>query len=271
MDDVRNVLATLKRRHHRQDWHPITHGHSGAGVWRLGGDPGHYVKIAPRSVSPDSGFDLVAEADRTVWLGGQGIPTAEVVEVGADDTAAWLVTTAVPGRSAAEPWPAEQRADVVDALADIARALHALPVADCPFDRGLAVTVPHARQAAAAGLVDLADLDVERQGWSVSRLLAELDATRPAVEEPVVCHGDLCLPNVLLDPDTRAVTGVIDLGRLGTADRYADLALATRSLSAESLNPQFGPAFAARFLARYGESRVDARRLEFYRLLDEFC
>lgn len=33
------------------------------------------------------------------------------------------------------------------------------------------------------------------------------------------------MPNFMVDPKTLQCTGLIDLGRLGTADRYADLAL----------------------------------------------
>ena len=138
----------------------------------------------------------------------------------------------------------------------------------CPFDRGLAVTVPAARRVARDGLVDLADLDPERRDWTVERLLARLEATRPDAEDLVVCHGDLCLPNVLLDPETLTVTGIIDTGRLGVADRHADLALVTRSLTSRGLNPQYGAVHADRFLARYGHA--DPARIAFYRLLDEF-
>src|SRR3954449_2313667 len=77
---------------------------------------------------------------------------------------------------------------------------------------------------------DLDDLDEERRGWTRDRLVAELLATRPADEDLVVCHGDLTLDNVLFDPDTCRVTGVLDAGRLGVADRWVDLAIATRSL-----------------------------------------
>ena len=54
------------------------------------------------------------------------------------------MTAEVPGRSAAEPWPEAFRPRVADALAGLARTLHSLPVADCPFDRRLAVTCPAA-------------------------------------------------------------------------------------------------------------------------------
>jgi len=267
---MHDSLTTLKHRFRGHDWTPIADGCSGAEVWRLDGTTTLYLKLARRSPHPDSGFSPAGEADRLVWLSGHGIPVPEVVGAGEHDDESWLITTAVVGRSAASPWPEEQRGGVVDALAGVARVLHSLPVTDCPFDRSLAVTVPNARRAAANGLVDLDDLDDDREGWTVPRLLAQLEGTRPDTEELVVCHGDLCLPNVILDPDTLAVTGLIDVGRLGTADRYSDLALATRSLSSISLNPQFGEPYADRFLARYGGPAIDVQRLRFYRLLDEF-
>ncbi len=62
---------------------------------------------------------------------------------------------------------------------------------------------------------------------------------------------------------------MIDVGRLGVADRHLDLALATRSASDTSLNPAWGPGAAETLLAAYGRP-TDPWRLDFYRLLDEF-
>lgn len=94
-------------------------------------------------------------------------------------------------------------------------------------------------------------------------------ATRPQREELAVCHGDLCVPNVLFDPEPCAVSGVIDAGRLGVADRWVDLTIATRSLTS-SQNPQYGARAADRFLRGCGVAPEPAK-MEFYRLLDEFC
>lgn len=85
----------------------------------------------------------------------------------------------------------------------------------------------------------------------------------------IVCHGDLCPNSILLDPETCEVTGVIDVGRLGRADRHADLALAARELKNHE-DPWFGPEYAKRFLERYGARRVDKDKMAFYQLLDEF-
>lgn len=219
-----------------QGWEPVTHGLSGAGVWRLDGAKPRFLKV---------GAGVFAEVARTAWLGAAGLPAPDVLDAGTDGATEWLVTAALTGRPAHLPWPADRRGAVVDALARITVALHALPVPGCPFDRSLAVTLPPAR---AAGL----------------------DAEAPVVEELVVCHGDLCLPNVLLDETGATVTGLVDLGRLGRADRHTDLALMSRSLADPSLNPQYGPECAAAYLEACREP-VDPDRLAFHRLLDVYA
>jgi aminoglycoside phosphotransferase len=72
----------------------------------------------------------------------------------------------------------------------------------------------------------------------------------------------------VLDPATGRVTGLLDAGRLGVADRWTDLALMTRSF-VDDRNPRYGEGAADRFLTRYGIS-PDPRKSDFYRLLDEF-
>ena len=87
----------------------------------------------------------------------------------------------------------------------------------------------------------------------------------------MVSHGDDCLPNVVLDVETVRVSGVVDAGRMGRADRHLDLALMTCSL-AGPLNPPKRPEYARRFLRCYaGTLDIDLRQLELYPLLDEFC
>lgn len=118
-----------------------------------------------------------------------------------------------------------------------------------------------ARSRVAGGLVDLDNLEDSYAGWTGEQLLAELERTRPASEDLVVCHGDLTLDNVLVDPRTGGLTGVIDVGRLGVADRWLDLAILQRELTEEP--------FAA-FLAGYELTGPDQDKLAFYILLDEF-
>ena len=264
---------SLTRRYARYAWELMSHKpFSGATVYRLDATSTLYLKYAPIPDSSDSGVSPLAEAQRLEWLLANDVPCPEIVDYGTLDEHEYIVTAAAPGLPASHDWPPDARLSVVDAVADFATGLHRLPIAECPFDRRLKVTVPLAQEIAGLGEVDLAGLDKKRRGWTVTRLVTELLATARQVgrEEPVVCHGDYCLPNVLVDPDTWAVTAIVDVGRLGVADRYADLALMTRSLSSATLNPQFGPQYSDRFMYRYGELPADSQRLELYRLLDEF-
>lgn len=64
----------------------------------------------------------------------------------------------------------------------------------------------------------------------MEQAFARLRELAPVQEqEVVVCHGDYCLPNVLLD-DGRVV-GYVDLGEVGLAERWRDLAVATWSVT----------------------------------------
>lgn len=265
--------ALRDRSRLRGDWHAVATRSYGTRIYRVHNRHTYYVKTTPHvgasSVPPDRDhrFDPAAEAERLVWLRGNGFPVPEVVEVGTDERLAWLVTTGLPG---VEPmtagWTPDQRLSIVDTVATLVRELHALPVAGCPFDMSLRVTLPWAHRAATEGLVDLDDLDPEHAGWSERQLLAKLQATAIPPEDLVVCHGDLCLDNVLVDPDTLALTGVLDVGRLGVADRWRDLAILLRTFR----EPGWDDAtHTGRALRRYGTS-VDDERLRFYLLLDEF-
>jgi kanamycin kinase len=265
-------LERLRRRYQSYDWIPVTIGASAASVFRLEGPGGAlYLKALGAGVHVDATLDLPGEADRLRWLGECNIPVPEVVELVTGADVDCLVTRAVPGASAADVWPVEDRPAVVDAVADVLRTLHDVPVAGCLFDRSLAVTLPAARRAVELSALNLDDLDPERSGWTGEQLLAQLAGTVPAREDLVVSHGDYCLPNVVVDPETMRVSGLVDVGRTGRADRHLDLALMTRSLGSRQ-NPAYGPEHAQRFLRRYAGSRdVDPSQLEFYRLLDEFC
>jgi kanamycin kinase/streptomycin 3"-kinase/aminoglycoside 3'-phosphotransferase-2 len=179
----------------------------------------------------------------------------------------------VPGVAMSD-LPAEAVPAAVASLGRFLARLHATARESCPFERWLAVTVPLARLRVDQGLVDVDDLDEERQGQSAESLLSELLDLRPRAEELevadlVVCHGDACLPNFLVDADSSEVTGMIDVHRLGVADRHLDLGLATRSMSDTGLNPAYGPDTADGLVEAYAR-RVDMWRLDFYRLLDEF-
>jgi kanamycin kinase len=224
------------------------------GLTFAAGDDRH-VKWAPRG----SGVDLAAERARLEWaLAFVRVP--RVIAAGSDADGAWLVTVTLPGESAvAERWT-RRPAAAVAAIGAGLRAFHdALPVAICPFDASLAARLGDIRRRAAARRLDRARWHPDHRPLSIARALAYLEVA-PPVDRLVVCHGDSCAPNTLIGDDGRA-TGHVDLGRLGVADRWADLAIATWST-----RWNYGEGWEAALLDAYGVD-PDEARTRYYRLL----
>jgi len=232
---------------------PVWRNELGGLTFELGGPERQFVKWNPN----DNGIDLVAEAARLRWASRYAAVPKPVL-VARDDTATCLVTDALPGTSAVSPrWLAEP-ATAVEQIGLGLRALHgALPVPDCPFDW----TVPTrlAELEAHPERLDPARWNEDHQHLRVADVRARL-ADPPAVDVLVVGHGDTCAPNTLLTEDGRW-SGHVDLGRLGIADRWADLAIATWSLGWN-----YGPGWESVLLDVYGVP-ADPERVAYYRLL----
>lgn len=243
------------------EWSPVGTGESDAEVFRRS-DGSAYAKVGPVD-------DLRAERDRVAWLSGTGLPGATVLDWTESGATGCLITSAVPGvpASALPPaaWPA-----ALDAFARTLRDLHSLPPKSCPFSHRVATMFARAEDVVSRGAVNPAFLRPEDQATPPDQLLDALRPSLPRIAEHelddlVVCHGDACLPNLLIDPDTLTCTGLIDLGRLGVADRYADLALACTQVDDEWPT---SPPGSARLLAGYGLPDPDQDRLAFYLALD---
>ena len=220
-------------------------------VWRNGLGGLTYRLVTPSGSryvkwSPPGAEDLSVEADRLSWA-GRFSPVPHVLDAGADDSGSWLLTAALAGRSAVEsPWR-ERPAATALAIGSGLRQLHdALPVDECPWTWSIEDRVAAAH--AAGGL------DPQRD----RRLAALLRSSPPA--DLVVCHGDACAPNTLIGDDG-SWAGHVDVGSLGVADRWADLAVA-----AWSTEWNYGPGFAELVYNGYG-IEPDRQKIEFYRYL----
>lgn len=113
-----------------------------------------------------------------------------------------------------------------------------LEVGDCPFDWSVRTRIGN---AAARGI-------------HVPGALR----SPPPIDALVVCHGDACAPNTLLDAEGRPLAHV-DLGALGVADRWADIAVA-----AMSTTWNYGPGWEHALIDAYGIA-ADEPRMAYYR------
>lgn len=231
-------------------WERVRRGQSGAAVYR-GTGPRKKVLYAKQG----GAAEMTAEVVRLQWLASR-VAAPRVVQYGGEGRRGWFVMTALDGQCAEDCREGETLRTVGAWL----RELHEWPVEDCPF---VGVGLEQARRNVAAGRVDEDDFDAERQGWTAAEVLVLLERTRPRREDRVVTHGDFTLENVLVKGGRATggrVMGMLDVGRLGVGDRYQDLALVTRGLSKEE---------ERELLAGYGITRLERRKVEYYRCMDE--
>jgi aminoglycoside 3'-phosphotransferase-2 len=205
-----------------------------------------YLKVA----APDDA-DLRAEVERTQWLRKSGAIVPEVLWFNGRSGAALM--TALPG---SHPEQLRQpAAAVVEYLARGLRALHAIPIADCPFDETTASRLALARQMIAQGQIDNENFDERNRQVAPLALYQRLVAAMPQADL-VVVHGDAKFDNILVDDDGHV--GFIDCGRAGRGDRYLDLEAVT-----SDIEDHFGAQWIAPFARRYGIT-LDLGKLRFF-------
>jgi aminoglycoside phosphotransferase len=257
-DTVRDVLAAAGLPAPAAAIDVVSHGRSGDLVALFGP---LVVKLAPAAL-PHNIALLRQEIEVMRWL-GERVKTPAPLWAGPCEAGYALVSETAAGTPVSHV-PQDQAEAALVATIETMAALHALPSAGCPFDRGLAERFKLAQAQVEAGLVDEDDFDAERAGWTAPQALAHARAIAPTSENLVLTHGDASLPNFIWAPD-QPVT-LLDLGRFGLADRYQDLAIFLRS--AEFNHPHID----ARALLRehYPLAEVDEAACDFYRLMDEF-
>lgn len=198
------------------------------------GEESYFAKWSPGN-PPIAEADLSVEATKLRWA-REFINVPKVLSFEQCRGGQLLITAALPGHSAVSDLGKSDPERSAFAVGAGLRQLHdALPVEDCPFSWDLETRIQHLPlQQQRAFLAQCPDLDL------------------------VVCHGDACLPNTLITEDF-AFTAQVDLGQLGVADRWADLAIA-----AWSTEWNYGPGFEENVYAGYSIEPNEIK-INFYR------
>lgn len=236
-------------------------GCSGARTFRVDAENGSfYLKTMPVHI----GRTLKPEKDRLDWLKGK-LPVPDVLSFTVEKETEYMLLSLVKGHHAADEifHDPERKRRITKLLADGLKKIHNLKVKDCPFDQTVSRQIERARYQITLGQVDVDDFDEKRKGRKVEELFDELLHTLPDHEDIVFTHGDYCLPNIIIND--QGISGFIDWGKGGYADRYQDLAIAARSIT-YNLGFEYVPIF----LKEYGMDHVDEAKMEFFQFMDEF-
>ena len=206
-----------------------------------------------------------------LWLDGK-ISAPRVLETVQLDGFRWTLMTKISGEMACADGYRADPHRLVRVLADAMKRLWSVDVSGCPVDQSPRAKLERVRVIAEKGLVNMELVDPETFGEkgfpSPAALLSWLESHVPDFE-PVLTHGDFCLPNVFLE--TWEFSGFLDLGRSGVGDKWTDIALLWRTLR-DNFGGHYGeavPGFHPDELFEALEIEKDEEKLRYYLLMDE--
>ena len=215
-------------------------------------------------------------ADETVqmmkWLDGK-IPVPKVLCHEVCGEYQYLLMSKIDGKMSCNTYYMERSDELLALLAEALEMLWSIDITDCPCFRDLDMELKEARYRVENGIVDIERAQPETFGEngfaSPSELLEWLENNKPTLE-PVLSHGDFCLPNIFLN--NGRISGFIDLGDAGIADKWRDISLCYRSLK-NNFNGSFGGKvyndFDPDMLFEKLNIEPDRDKLKYYILLDE--
>lgn len=228
------------------------------------------LKIEKTGEEPDWEYRMMK------WLKGK-LPVPDVLHFERENGYNYLLMSRAAGVMSCEEEYMEQPELLVRLLAEGLKLLWSVDAEGCPRRNGLDEKLRAAKRLVEQGLCDTENVEPDTYGENGFRdpadLLDWLEKNRPG-EEPVFSHGDYCLPNLFVKDGE--VSGFIDLGRSGVADRYQDIALCYRSL-AHNYSGKYGgraysesnPDFRPESLFEALGMEPDWEKIRYYILLDE--
>jgi aminoglycoside phosphotransferase len=164
------------------------------------------------------------------WLQNK-LSVPKVLGYDRDDRKNYLLMSKVQGEMACADHYLKNPEHLTTILAEGLRMLWKVEINNCPFDSTLNKKLQMAKFNIEHNLVDLENVEqgtFSKDGFkNPAHLLKWLYNNKPE-EELVLSHGDFCLPNIFISEGR--VTGYIDLGKTGIADKWQDIALCYRSL-----------------------------------------
>lgn len=163
------------------------------------------------------------------WLDGK-LPAPKVICHERQDGMDYLLMTRIHGKMSCSDEYLQHADSLAQILASGLKQLWSVDISGCPCNMNLDRKLKMAEYNVQHHLVDLDNVQLETFGengfQNPEHLLEWLLSNRPR-EDFVLSHGDFCLPNIILEKGQ--INGFIDLGQMGIADRWQDIALCCRS------------------------------------------
>ena len=220
----------------------------------------------------DEPSELRDSVEMMRWLEGK-LPVPGVISFVEDDHYGYLLMTRIKRKMSCDRYYMERPDELIPLLSKAIKMLWSVDIKDCPVNKELDGELLKAEYRVEKGLVDISDSEPDTFGENgrfkdPKELLDWLKANKPSYE-PSLSHGDLCLPNIIIDNGD--ISGFIDMDNFGIADKWEDIALCYRSLI-HNFDGTYGkvyPGIDPDLLFKDLGIEPDMEKIDYYILLDE--
>ena len=210
------------------------------------------------------------------WMQGR-VPVPQLIAAAQADGCRWLVSSRMPGRYLCTEALLDDQPRLAELCAEALRTLWAADISTCPTRRTLEDKFGEIEEGLRGGWItkeqagDPTIYDVSSGGFASPAALFDYLVKHRPQEELVLSHGDLCLPNIFADEN--GLTGFIDVGLAGVADKWVDIEKCLWSMWANTTGFFGGRArpFDRRMLFDALGIQPDEEKLRYYGLLDALC
>ncbi len=191
------------------------------------------LKIENHNEVIDSTIDMMS------WLNDK-VPIPKIIHYEVADGKSYLLMSKIRGKMCCDKYYMDHSKEMVHLLADGLKMLWSIGISDCKRQFKLDMDLCKAREKVESHRINAKRFELEayerNRFENPEQLLRWLEENRPDYE-PVLSHGDYCLPNIFIAGGR--ISGLIDLGYTGVADKYRDIATCYRSLK-NNFNGSYG-------------------------------
>lgn len=241
-----------------------TAGMSGALVYTYYDDEHSYVLKIQKE---DRAEGTHLERKMLPWLYGK-VPVPKVWHAELVEGYSYILMDVARGTMANDThWLSKGENFMIQRLAEGLKLLWQVDTADCPVKITLDDRLKIASYRVHANLVDMSVWVAYNTFSNPTDLLHHLYASRPQTADYVLVQGDYCLPNIFLDE--QGISGFVDFGRAGIAERYQDIALCIRTINHNFGFKELKDDDRVSKLFAHLEMTPDYEKIEYFILLNE--
>lgn len=199
----------------------INIGYSNTHVFKINkNNTNYFLKIGEKPL-------LTKEYASLIWLDGK-LPVPKCLHFCNDGKNEYLLTTEMSGEMSCSDLNLQKPEQTVKLLAKAIKQLQEVDILECPFRCDLTYKLGLAEYNVKNNLIkDEPASEIGKKLKKYDKILDYLKNNQ-SKEELVFSHGDTSLPNIFFN--NSQVSGFIDVGECGVADKWFDIAICYKSI-----------------------------------------